>query len=330
MDYFQPGESIGRAVAIDDDRAVVIATEELEEAGPISYGYLVDMKTNSSHHLGFFFFPVVGVCSLGPESNQILVAAEDFHLRLVDFSNLEEIKVFNGRVNDLLIRQIKLIEDQVILLTSSNIYKTNATGFTTTEGSTRTNGTFEANWENIGIQEKPEGIDLYNAIDGLSPDNLWVCGWNGKLLNLKDGSWKLIQTPSKYALYDGVAAEGQFYACGQVGLVTKGNEEFDLLTPPQEIGDLWGIEHFNGKIYCSHMRTLFEVTEGNSWEPVVAAREVVSDFYSLSSSQNTLWSFGQHETARLKNGTWEKISGGDFNFNFSQEDVESFHEQPCD
>lgn len=156
-----------------------------------------------------------------------------------------------------------------------------------------------------------EGVVGFEAIAGLSEDDIYAVGWEGEIWHYDGAKWQKEKSPTKLILTGVAVADGGIvYACGQMGtIIKKENGEWKIVAKkenPQD--DLWDIKWFRGKLYISSMSWLVVYNEQkDSLEPVDFGTLNPQTFYHLSVADGIFWSIGAKDILSFDGKKWSRV-----------------------
>ncbi len=157
----------------------------------------------------------------------------------------------------------------------------------------------------------PKELEVFgfNAIDGVTEDDLYAVGFAGEIWHCRDGKWRAADSPTNVILHR-VRAAGprEIYAAGQMGVVLRGHDDvWDFLEHDLTEDDLWGMEWFQGRLYLASKSGLFRV-DGDTLEKVDTGLGAGRTYAHLHSGGGALWSFGPLHLAWTTDGEhWHDV-----------------------
>jgi len=148
------------------------------------------------------------------------------------------------------------------------------------------------------------------AIAGYSGTEIYAAGRDGVIWWYDGSVWTPVQCATNLAFISILCADDGFvYLGGISGIMAKGRrDEFVLFTPPSPIRDIWGLQDFQGEIYCAMTRALLTWTPEDGFVPVPEAMMLAKTFYNLGKGENVLWSLGEKDVLRFDGEAWTRIN----------------------
>ena len=153
----------------------------------------------------------------------------------------------------------------------------------------------------------PEILNV-TAIDGKSETDCCAVGHKGGVWLLDEQHWLGQDCPTNQHLSCVTYADEQsIYIGGYSGtlLHLKSGEWTDYSTP-EFTQNIWGLAWFADRLYISTMLGLY-VLDGTRFKPVDFNGLSPNSFYKLSTSDDVLWSIGEHEIFEWDGNTWSRI-----------------------
>lgn len=164
-------------------------------------------------------------------------------------------------------------------------------------------------WQLLGRGLVPDhpgelvGFEAMATVEG----ELYVCGWGGEIWFLKDGVWERVDTSTNIIL-TGAAAHprGEVIICGRLGTILHGRrEQWALVEHQQTNEDFWSVATFQGRTYCSSMRTIYELV-GQRLIPVDDG-STSGSYYHLSANNMIMASIGADAVSVTDGEDWNEI-----------------------
>lgn len=171
----------------------------------------------------------------------------------------------------------------------------------------------EENWVSIDNDGKIAYNDTSNEINlcgisGIDKNNIFVVGFNGKILKFNDETWtEIISNSTEHLERIVCVTKDEMYVCGKNGTLLKGNQNgFINVSNPEISADFWGIEYFNGKVYLASLTGLF-IYEENEIKKLKTGLEPEITGYRLDSRDGILLSGGGYDFAFFDGVKWERL-----------------------
>lgn len=147
------------------------------------------------------------------------------------------------------------------------------------------------------------------AIDGFGPDELWAVGWRGEVWRLRDGSWRLLPSPTNLILTNlCCAGDGVVYVCGRRGLLLRAEgDRIAVIEQDLTRDDFWGIAWHEGSVWLATFYALYRYLPREDRLLLVDEEDAPDSCYHLNAVEGRLWSFGPFEVAVRESGGWAAI-----------------------
>lgn len=143
----------------------------------------------------------------------------------------------------------------------------------------------------------------FNAIDGLTEDEIYAVGYKGEIwLSLK-GHWRQVESPTNVVL-TGVRClnSKEVYACGLAGSVLVGfRDQWRFIDQDITSEDFWGIVTFKNEVYLSNYDGLFKVQNDLLVRVDLNLDEDVTTAY-LDACKDSMWSVGHKDIVVTSDG----------------------------
>lgn len=150
----------------------------------------------------------------------------------------------------------------------------------------------------------------FNAIDGVSEEDIYAVGFDGEIWRCVRGQWHQITSPTNLILECVKAIKPDLvYAAGQAGILLRGCEDiWEFIDQTQTTQDFWGLEWFSGRLYLSTEEGLFRLNERDELEAVQMNLPEPRTYSQLDASNGALWSFGpKHLSWTVDGQTWNDV-----------------------
>ena len=123
-----------------------------------------------------------------------------------------------------------------------------------------------------GVLQTPDLDEVkgFNAIDGLSEDDIYAVGWDGEIWHLKKGTWRQIESPTNVIL-NGVRVikKNLAFACGQNGILLRGyGDTWDVVEQDGTDDQIWDLEWFKDTLYLATDDAIYQLLPDDTLEPV--------------------------------------------------------------
>jgi hypothetical protein len=167
-------------------------------------------------------------------------------------------------------------------------------------------------WVCIDQTAQVPGRDItetsFESIDGFGENEIYTVGWEGEIWKYDGHTWRQIDTPTNLALYKLVcAADGNAYACGQLGLLLRGrHDKWEVIDHGVTSEDFWGLAWFNDRLYVASTNFLYELRKADL-NLVDFGDAVPNSCYHLSTADNIMWSIGAKDVVEFDGKAWTTI-----------------------
>jgi hypothetical protein len=146
------------------------------------------------------------------------------------------------------------------------------------------------------------------SMDGTSADNIYAVGAKGEIFHFNGKSWTHCHSPTNVDLHEvRCAAPDLVYACGEEGVVLKGNARRWEIVPNDELdAELWGVEILDDQVYVAGFGGLGKIDGGVvvKIDPGLG-RDV--DGYRLRQNGGLLWSIGTDDILCYDGRKWTEL-----------------------
>lgn len=171
---------------------------------------------------------------------------------------------------------------------------------------------YRREWKNHWTRQdegvvKPRGsFDVvgFNAIDGLSEDDIFAVGFAGEIWRRQKSKWKQLSNPTNVVLSAlRVVKSDLAFACGQHGVLLRGKgDAWAVCDHGGTDKDLWGLEWFQGKLYIASTDELYVLNEGDELEKVKLDLKGKFTFSHLHQNDGVLLSVGPKHVLYTEDG----------------------------
>jgi hypothetical protein len=149
----------------------------------------------------------------------------------------------------------------------------------------------------------------FNAMDGLSEQDLYAVGYGGEVWRCVKGKWRQLDSPTKVMLNRvRVVKKDLVYACGQRGVLLRGTgDSFETIAHGATRDALWGMEWFKGRLYVSSDDAIYQLTGRTSLQALKLGK--IATCGHLHANDGVLVSFGSKHLARSEDGErWQDFT----------------------
>lgn len=151
----------------------------------------------------------------------------------------------------------------------------------------------------------------FNAIDGLTEDDILAVGFGGEIWRRKVGRWKPLASPTNVVLTRVRAIRSDLaYAVGQRGVLLQGKG--DAWTPIHHgmmEDDLWAVEWFKDQLWVASAKGLYRLTDLGRLREVELGLGEGRTYYDLHANDGLLWSVGPKHLAWTEDGVrWNDVA----------------------
>lgn len=119
-----------------------------------------------------------------------------------------------------------------------------------------------------------------------------------------------LDLPTNLDLYDVAAtANGEVYACGDEGIVLRGDANAWRMIPNDITGErFWGVAAFAQRRFVSSMHMLYEVKPDGLQQVDYADEDLPPSYtYRLSTGEDVLWSIGTKQLVEFDGKNWREL-----------------------
>lgn len=152
-----------------------------------------------------------------------------------------------------------------------------------------------------GAQE-PAG---FTSIHGLHEDDFYAVGLHGEIWRCQNASWRRLGSPTSASLHCvRMIATDEIYACGQQGILLRGDgAQFQPIDG--RVGeDLWSLQTFAGALWFASEHALYRLPPGAPHlERVETGLGERARYRQLHAEDGVMWSFGASTLAWTTDGT---------------------------
>lgn len=161
--------------------------------------------------------------------------------------------------------------------------------------------------ESAQVGDTPITDTSFESIDGFNEQEIYTVGWEGEIWKYDGSHFSQQKSPTRLALYKvRCAPDGFVYACGQLGTLLRGRDnQWEIIEHKSTTEDLWGMEFFNGQLYVSSTRLVYQLLDGKL-KPVDFGDEIVRTCYHLSAADGIMWSTGSKDVMEFDGSNWKR------------------------
>jgi len=147
-----------------------------------------------------------------------------------------------------------------------------------------------------------------NAADGFSGTDIYAVGLKGQLWQYDGQAWTSRDLPTNANLNAvRCAPTGAVYTGGRGGALLQGSGSKWSVIDHSETDDvIWGLQWFKDKLYVSTNTGVYTL-EGDRLAPVNFGDDEPCTTFTLSSTNDALWSVGSRDVMAFDGGTWTRI-----------------------
>lgn len=150
----------------------------------------------------------------------------------------------------------------------------------------------------------------FNAIDGVSEDDIFAVGFGGEIWRRHDDRWREIRSPTNVILncIKSVRPDLLFIG-GQKGTLIKGHGDTWSVVSQSVIEDqIWGLEWFNNALYLATDNSVFRLLDDDELKIVHGKGKRKRTCGSLHSRDGIMLSVGRKHISWTNDGdTWHDI-----------------------
>jgi photosystem II stability/assembly factor-like uncharacterized protein len=156
-----------------------------------------------------------------------------------------------------------------------------------------------------GHVDKP---NCHNGIDGTGPTDIYVVGEYGRIFHFNGKRWENVSFATNSHL-ERVRCKSpdEVYICGGNGTLLQGNRHgWEMIGDTEMVDHIWDLEVFNGKIYLAVEDTIMVYEKGEVHRVDTKLRPPI-DAYHWGSRVGMLWSFGENDLAHYDGERWVRV-----------------------
>ncbi|WP_124574441.1 hypothetical protein [Herminiimonas sp. KBW02] len=168
----------------------------------------------------------------------------------------------------------------------------------------------------LNLTKRISAICNFEHIAGVSENDIYVCGNNGKIVHWDGKSWHDLSAPTRQHLhYIHCHSPDEVYVCGHSGTLLMGNarDGFRHFAIGRNDLNFWTVQKFNGAVYVGTAVGLFQAEESKIRSVDFGLPELPHYFtvQALDSSKRVFWVVADKFLLRLDGGVWKKIDHPD-------------------
>lgn len=142
----------------------------------------------------------------------------------------------------------------------------------------------------------------FNAIDGISEEDIYAVGFGGEIWRSVASHWHQINGPTNVILYCVRTVRSDLvYAAGQKGVLLRGNGDvWEQVEQKTTIKDFWGMEWFRDRLFVCSDDAVYVLRDDGLLENVSQGK--LTTCRHLHANDGVMWSFGRKQVAWTENG----------------------------
>ncbi len=156
------------------------------------------------------------------------------------------------------------------------------------------------------IRSPADYLDItgFNAIDGLSEEDIYAVGFGGDIFHCATGEWREIASPTNLILERVCAMKRDLvFAAGQSGVLLRGHHDaWEAIDQAETSSDFWGLECFRGRTYLATNEGIFRLNDRDELETVDLGLPGPRTYSQLHAGKGALWSFGPRHLSWTEDG----------------------------
>jgi hypothetical protein len=162
----------------------------------------------------------------------------------------------------------------------------------------------------------PGSMDIkgFTSMDGVSEDDFYAVGFDGETWRCRSGAWSQMESVTDVILQCvRVLAPDRMYACGQSGVLLRGDGQRWQVLDPSVKGDdeLWSIQGFKGEVYVASTSAIYKLDKNDKLRKVDTKLGKNLTHMHLHAADGFLWSFGVKDVMLTQDGkTWRDATPG--------------------
>jgi hypothetical protein len=156
----------------------------------------------------------------------------------------------------------------------------------------------------------PADVTGFNAIDGLSEDDIYAVGFDGDIWQCRKGEWHKVLSPTNLIIERVRAVRPDLvFAAGAWGLLLRGHDDsWDSIAQTATREGFWGLEWFQNRLYLATQHALFRLTDTDNLEPIDDGFPKPRTYSKLHAANGALWSFGESHLSWTTDGErWNEV-----------------------
>lgn len=151
----------------------------------------------------------------------------------------------------------------------------------------------------------------FNAIDGLSEDDIYAVGFGGEIWRRYQGNWRRLESPTDVVLHRiRVIAPDLVYISGQGGVLLRGfGDSWEVIPHEATEADLWGMEWYRERLYVACDDGMFVLSPDDDLQQIDLGLGEPWTCRHLHANDGVMWSFGPKHLAWTEDAvTWHDVT----------------------
>lgn len=153
----------------------------------------------------------------------------------------------------------------------------------------------------------------FSTIDGFTGNDIYAGGERGDLWHYNGKQWQIVDIPGNFNIKTITCGEdGSVYIAGNTGGIIKGRGDHWEVIDPKGGHVFNSSTWFKGKLYLAGDMNGLHVLEGSEiklYKFPEAGRQQYSFYGGVTSAENSLVSYGDHQALVFDGDKWEEIIG---------------------
>jgi hypothetical protein len=146
----------------------------------------------------------------------------------------------------------------------------------------------------------------FNAIDGLTEDDIFAVGFAGEFWRRHKGRWTQLESPTNVVLHRvRVVRPDLVFASGQLGALFRWTgTAWHQIDHGTTTDDLWGMEWYRGALYVATTSAVFCLSDDDTLKRVDMKLGDGRTSAHLQTNDDVLWSFGSKHLSWTDGNSW--------------------------